>query len=146
VASNAMRESLDLDLDMTMTHAERHVLLRKRKKKKRLRQEARLQEMQRQRKSALESQIESAGQGPKPRKKMATKGKKGGPRSVEYMCALCNECYSSKCDDNPWWALSQHECSKCCKMQVSPAYASSALFPFRHATKRNCCCCFRSLE
>jgi hypothetical protein len=122
-SSHAMKEICDPSL----TDVERHVLHRKRKKKKRLRQEARLQEMQRQRKSALESQIESVGPGPKPRKKMPAKGKKGGPRSVEYMCALCNECYSSKCDDNPWWALSQHECSKCCKMQVSPsfAYASS---------------------
>lgn len=122
-SSHAITESCDLDLGMTMTHAERHVLHRKRKKTKRLRQEARLQEMQRQKRSALESQIEQVGQGPKPRKKIVTKGKKGGPRPVEYMCALCNECYSSKCDDNPWWALAQHECSKCCKMQVSPAYA-----------------------
>jgi hypothetical protein len=123
--------------DPSLTDVERHVLHRKRKKKKRLRQEARLQEMQRQRKSALlESQIESVGPaGPKPRKKVVAKGnKKGGPRSVEYMCALCNECYSSQCDDNPWWALSQHECSKCCKMQVSPAcaytYASRSLSLF----------------
>jgi hypothetical protein len=129
VASNAMKESLDLDLGMTMTHAERHVLLRKRKKKKRLRQEARLQEMQRQKRSALENQIEPVGQGPKPRKKMVAKGKKGGPRPVEYMCALCNECYSSKCDDNPWWALAQHECSKCCKMQVSPFDAITSSLP-----------------
>jgi hypothetical protein len=91
VASNAMKESLDLELGMTMTHAERHVLHRKRKKKKRLRQEARLQEMQRQKRSALENQIEPVGQGPKPRKKLVAKGKKGGPRPVEYMCALCND-------------------------------------------------------
>jgi hypothetical protein len=129
VSSNAMKESLDLDLGMTMTHAERHVLHRKRKKKKRLRQEARAQEMQRQKRSALENQIEPVGQGPKPRKKLVTKGKKGGPRPVEYMCALCNECYSSKCDDNPWWALAQHECSKCCKMQVSQADAMTSSLP-----------------
>jgi hypothetical protein len=129
VASNAMKESLDLDLGMTMTHAERHVLHRKRKKKKRLRQEARLQEMQRQKRSALETQIEPVGQGSKPRKKMVAKGKKGGPRPVEYMCALCNECYSSKCDDNPWWALAQHECAKCCKMQVSHADAITSSLP-----------------
>lgn len=44
--------------------------------------------------------------------------KKRGPRTVEYMCALCNEVYNSKCDYNPWWALSQHECPKCHKTQV----------------------------
>lgn len=47
--------------------------------------------------------------------------KKRGPRNVEYMCALCNEIYNSTCDYNPWWALSQHDCPKCGKMQVSLA-------------------------
>lgn len=41
-----------------------------------------------------------------------------GPRNVEYMCALCNEIYNSTCDYNPWWALTQHDCPKCHKMQV----------------------------
>jgi len=41
-----------------------------------------------------------------------------GPRNVEYMCALCNEIYNSTCDVNPWWALAQHECPKCCKAQI----------------------------
>jgi hypothetical protein len=110
--------------ELSLSDEQRHTLHRKRRKKKRLRQEARLQEMHRQRKTTLEHQIEpvllpqGGGGAPKPRKKVASKGKKGGPRPVEYMCALCNECYSSKCDDNPWWALAQHECSKCCKMQI----------------------------
>jgi hypothetical protein len=42
-----------------------------------------------------------------------------GPRNVEYTCALCNETYNSTCDYNPWWALTQHDCLKCCKSQVS---------------------------
>jgi hypothetical protein len=45
--------------------------------------------------------------------------KKRGPQSVEYMCALCNEIYDSTCDYNPWWALTQHDCPKCNKFQVS---------------------------
>lgn len=42
-----------------------------------------------------------------------------GPRNVEYMCALCNEMYNSTCEFNPWWALTQHDCPKCQKLQVS---------------------------
>lgn len=41
-----------------------------------------------------------------------------GPRSVEYICALCNETYKSTCEYNPWWALSSHECAKCGKTQI----------------------------
>lgn len=52
------------------------------------------------------------------KRKKATAKKQRGPRAVEYMCALCNEVYASTCDCNPWWALSQHECPKCRKMQV----------------------------
>jgi hypothetical protein len=44
--------------------------------------------------------------------------KKRGPRTVEYMCALCNEVYNSTCDYNPWWALAQHDCPKCRKNQI----------------------------
>ena len=43
---------------------------------------------------------------------------KKGPRSVEYICALCNESYKSTCEHNPWWALSSHECVKCGKTQI----------------------------
>lgn len=42
-----------------------------------------------------------------------------GPRTVEYVCAVCNEGYVSTCEMNPWWALMNHECPKCGKNQVS---------------------------
>lgn len=41
-----------------------------------------------------------------------------GPRNVEYICALCNEIYNSTCEFNPWWALTQHDCPKCQKLQI----------------------------
>lgn len=44
--------------------------------------------------------------------------KNKGPRSVEYVCALCNETYASTCDVNPWWALTSHDCPKCSKTQI----------------------------
>jgi hypothetical protein len=53
-----------------------------------------------------------------------SKRKKRGPWPVEYMCALCNEVYSSTCDYNPWWALQQQECPKCQKTQVRLALSS----------------------
>ena len=40
-------------------------------------------------------------------------------RSVEYICAMCNETYRSECKiGNPWWALTQEPCLKCSKSQV----------------------------
>jgi hypothetical protein len=45
-------------------------------------------------------------------------GKKKGPRTVEYICALCSDAYNSTCDCNPWWALTSHDCPKCRKTQV----------------------------
>ena len=44
--------------------------------------------------------------------------KKSGPRTVEYICGLCNEVYVSTCDANPWWCLRQQDCPKCGKRQV----------------------------
>lgn len=41
-----------------------------------------------------------------------------GPRSVEYVCSMCNEGYPSSCDVNPWWALTSQECPKCGKVQI----------------------------
>jgi predicted RNA-binding Zn-ribbon protein involved in translation (DUF1610 family) len=41
-----------------------------------------------------------------------------GPRSVEYVCSMCNEGYPSNCDANPWWVLTSHECPKCGKVQI----------------------------
>lgn len=112
---------MDADADSAgLSHEQKHKLRRKRKRKKKLRQEARARELKRQQKSAFDIRhAETSVQAQKTRKQMPSKGKKGGPRAVEYMCALCNECYTSTCDDNPWWALAQHECAKCCKMQVS---------------------------
>jgi hypothetical protein len=52
------------------------------------------------------------------KKAKATKKSHRGPRHVEYLCALCNETYSSTCEYNPWWALAQHDCPKCRKRQV----------------------------
>ncbi|KAL3800307.1 hypothetical protein HJC23_003603 [Cyclotella cryptica] len=41
-----------------------------------------------------------------------------GPRTVEYVCAVCNETYMSTCEFNPWWALTSHDCPKCGKPQI----------------------------
>jgi hypothetical protein len=86
-----------------LSYEERRKVRKKRRKKKKL-----LLQQQQQQAAAAAAAL------PK-RKKIV---KKRGPRNVEYMCALCNEIYSSTCDHNPWWALSQHDCPKCGKMQV----------------------------
>ncbi|KAL3822038.1 hypothetical protein ACHAXA_007831, partial [Cyclostephanos tholiformis] len=39
-------------------------------------------------------------------------------QAIEYVCAICNEVYPSTCELNPWWALTNHECPKCGKMQI----------------------------
>ena len=49
---------------------------------------------------------------------LAAPAKKTGPRTVEYICALCNETYMSSSDANPWWALRHQDCTKCGKRQV----------------------------
>ena len=53
-------------------------------------------------------------------------------RTVEYICALCNEQYSGSCDCNPWWTLTQKECPKCCKSQVNALiyFALALVFTF----------------
>lgn len=99
--------------------------LRKQRRKRKLVRIARRREKERQRQLALQQQAQAAQGNAKAaagKKKSATNkppGKKKGPKSVEYMCALCSETYNSTCDYNPWWALSQHECPKCRKTQVS---------------------------
>jgi hypothetical protein len=40
------------------------------------------------------------------------------PRTVDYNCYVCNEMYSHVAEENPWWALYQHECPKCGSMQI----------------------------
>jgi hypothetical protein len=99
--------------------------LRKRRRKKKLLRIARRRERERRRHLVLHQQAVQAAQLPSNagsgRKKCLIgkpQGKKNGPRSVEYICALCSEAYSSTCDYNPWWALAQHDCPKCRKTQV----------------------------
>jgi len=41
-----------------------------------------------------------------------------GPRTVEYVCSMCNEGYPSNSDVNPWWVLTSQECPKCGKVQI----------------------------
>ncbi len=41
-----------------------------------------------------------------------------GPRTVEYVCSMCNEGYPSNSDANPWWVLTSQECPKCGKVQI----------------------------
>ena len=107
--------------DINISEDERR-RLRKRRRKRKLLRLANRREKERQLQLAMQ-QAQAAQGAAKPlagRKKSAASkppGKKG-PKSVEYMCALCSETYTSTCDYNPWWALAQHECPKCRKMQV----------------------------
>jgi hypothetical protein len=117
-------ETKDSGIESVMTEDERRMMKKLRRKRKLLRL-ARRQERER-----LKQQVRVPQQPPtiqlppKPavgRKKAASgkSQKKKGPRSVEYICALCSEAYTSTCDYNPWWALAQHDCPKCRKNQVS---------------------------
>lgn len=92
-----------------MSYEEKRKARKKRRKRKKL---LLLQQHEQQQQQAV---VAASTAGSK-RKKIV---KKRGPQSVEYMCALCNEVYDSTCDYNPWWALTQHECPKCNKFQVS---------------------------
>jgi len=119
----AIREKME---DPLCTEEERKRLRRKLKKKLLLRR-ARRREFERQRQAAIQQsvQVQGAPKSVTNRKKAAPgkpNGKKRGPRTVEYICALCSEAYSSMCDCNPWWALAQHECPKCRKTQVRNDY------------------------
>ena len=98
---------------------DRRKLRKKRRKKKRL-----LREQQQQ--AQLQQRAGNAAR----KKCVVGAGKKRGPRSVEYMCALCNELYNYTCEYNPWWALSQHECPKCRKTQVRKLFILVALLLF----------------
>ena len=118
VTTKAIKQKLD---DPTLTDDERKKLRRKLKKKLLLRR-AKRREFERQRQAALQHSAQVAPKAGVGRKKSMggkVNGKKRGPRTVEYICALCSEAYSSVCDYNPWWALAQHECPKCRKNQVS---------------------------
>lgn len=83
---------------------------RRRRKRRRRKRQQKEQEVK-------ECEQQDEAEPPKAKKSRQAK-KQRGPRHVEYMCALCNEIYSSTCDYNPWWALAQQECPKCHKTQI----------------------------
>ena len=138
-------DSSDLPVARLSPSDEERQKLRQRRRKKKLQKIARRKERERQRQLMLHHQAAQAAQvtlsaaaGRKKSLHVKIQGKKGGPRSVEYICALCSEAYSSSCDCNPWWALAQHECPKCHKTQVrlssmvrSPRVLSYPTFDFR---------------
>lgn len=117
--------SIDKDTEnlssMKVSEEERRKLRKKRRKRKLLRI-ARRRERDRQRQLALNQQAQANHLKVTGGRKKAVLGKglgrKKGPRAVEYICANCSEAYNSTCDYNPWWALAQHECPKCRKVQV----------------------------
>ena len=88
----------------------------KRKARKKRRKRKKLLLLQQHKQQQQQQAVVAASTAGSKRKKIV---KKRGPQSVEYMCALCNEVYDSTCDYNPWWALTQHDCPKCNKFQVS---------------------------
>lgn len=40
------------------------------------------------------------------------------PRTADYSCSVCTEPYQRVAEDNPWWAVYQHECPKCATVQI----------------------------
>lgn len=123
-ATKAIREKLD---DPTLPDDERKKLRRKLKKKLLIRR-AKRREFERQRQVVLQHSAQAIPKAGVGRKKILggkVNGKKRGPRSVEYICSLCSEAYSSVCEFNPWWALAQHECPKCRKPQIPRVDISS---------------------
>ena len=110
--------------DQPSTEEERKKLrkLRKRKKRRKLEQqrerERQLQIIRQQQSAQVAQAPPKAATGKKGKMAAKSQGKKKGPRTVEYLCALCSEAYSSTCDCNPWWALTHHDCPKCRKSQV----------------------------
>lgn len=107
--------------DSVLSEEERKKLrkLRKRKRLRKLKQQERERHLQILRQQQpVPPKVGSAGK--KSGKAAAGKaqGKKKGPRTVEYICALCSDVYSSTCDYNPWWSLTSHDCPKCRKTQV----------------------------
>jgi hypothetical protein len=122
-ASQGPSKSMKPYDDPGLSEEERRKLRKLRRKRKKDRDLRRL-EKERQRQLFLQQQAAQASLMPKAQAKKCTKsnmmkGKKKGPKSVEYICALCSEVYNSTCDSNPWWALSSHECPKCRKIQVN---------------------------
>jgi len=109
--------------DSSLSIEERRKLRKERRKRKKAR-DFRRREKERQKQIFLQQQSSQMSQPRVHGKKIGKSGnmkglgKKKGPRSVEYICALCSEAYSSTCEFNPWWALTSHECPKCRKSQV----------------------------
>jgi hypothetical protein len=106
---NLLEADAESDDDRMLSKTAREAIMNY-EEKRRLRRKKR-----KKRKLLREQQARAALQQPKRKK---TKATKRGPRNVEYICAHCNEVYASTCDYNPWWALSQHECPKCHKVQI----------------------------
>jgi hypothetical protein len=100
---NVLASQTDKSTAAALSEEELRKLRKKRRKRKRIRQQQAVA-------AAQQSQQAKRRKGPNKTQR--------GPRSVEYMCALCNEVYASTCDYNPWWALTQQECPKCRKTQV----------------------------
>jgi len=40
------------------------------------------------------------------------------PRTADYSCSVCTEPYQRVVENNPWWAVYQHECPKCSSVQI----------------------------
>jgi hypothetical protein len=124
-ATAAPKETKISDFPSSYLSEEEKLKVKKKRRKRKLLRLARRRERERlKQQNPAPQHAATTQEPPKPttivRKKPAhTKGqKKKGPRSVEYICALCSETYSSTCDYNPWWALAQHDCPKCRKAQV----------------------------
>ena len=77
---------------------------------------------------------------PPPAKGGGGRGHRGGgvqslPEVAEYRCSCCGDDYTKRSHHNPWWALVQHECPKCGKVQFpsinisAPANQISYLAP-----------------
>ena len=52
------------------------------------------------------------------------------PECAEYRCAACGDEYRKRCGLNPWWALVQHECPRCGRVQfpsINIAAAANAI-------------------
>ena len=136
--------------DPTLTEDARETLRRKLQKKKQI-VKAKRRELERQRQAAIQStQSHGPSQIAGGRKKIVGKGngKKRGPRSVEYICALCSETYNSVSDYNPWWALAQHSCPKCGKTQVRSMVRQlfeSYVLSYVYSQRFNSASLFRSL-
>jgi len=107
--------------DINISEDERRKLRKKRRKRKLMRLANRREKERQIQVAAQQAQAAQGASKPAAGRKKSAASKppsKKGPKAVEYMCALCSETYTSTCDYNPWWALAQHECPKCRKMQV----------------------------